>query len=130
MTRIARCACGALTATAEGDPVGQGVCSCTDCQWRTGSVIGVAAVFPEDRVAVAGPSRTWSRSNGESGTTTTFHFCPTCGSTVYWKPGWRDGVLLVAVGCFADKAFPVPKIAVYGERRPAWVCLSDTIEET
>lgn len=127
--REARCHCGALTVTADGDPVRGGICSCLDCQWRTGSVIGVAAVFEADQVTPRGPSHTWSRSNGESGITTTFHFCPTCGSTVYWIPGWRDGWVLVAVGCFADPDFPPPKSAIYGERRPSWICLAEEIED-
>ena len=127
-TREARCHCGALTLAAEGDPVSVGVCSCLDCQWRTGSPISVAAVFPDDKVTMSGPSSTWSR-RGDEGYLSTFHFCPTCGSTVYWIPGWREKSVVVAVGCFADPDFPPPRMAVYGERRPAWICLAETIEE-
>jgi hypothetical protein len=31
-----------------------------------------------------------------------FHFCPSCGSTVYWEPARKPDMIGVAVGAFAD----------------------------
>ncbi len=56
--RHAACACGRLRVSCEGDPVRVSVCHCLECQRRTGSVFGVSARFPKDRVAVEGTSTT------------------------------------------------------------------------
>jgi hypothetical protein len=57
------------------------------------------------------------------------HFCPACGSTVYWEPQGIPDLVYVAVGAFADPDFPPPKISVYGERRHKWIQLPDSIEQ-
>jgi hypothetical protein len=51
----------------------------------------------------------------------TFHFCPDCGSTVFWKPERLPDLTAVAAGAFADPAFPKPTNAVYLETRHSWV---------
>jgi hypothetical protein len=53
----------------------------------------------------------------------TYHFCPTCGSTVYWEGQGFPGQVNVAIGAFADPAFPSPTIAVWGETRHPWMSL-------
>ena len=53
--------------------------------------------------------------------TVTFYFCPHCGSTVYWEPRRKPEIVAVAVGAFADPAFPAPSQAVYAEHRHIWV---------
>jgi hypothetical protein len=111
----------------EGDPLMQGVCSCLDCQWRTGSVISVNAGYPADRVVLKGEVREFRRSS-DNGNEVVFRFCPACGTTLSWDLA-TPGVVVIAVGCLTDRDFPTPNIAVYGHRRPDWVCLADTIPE-
>jgi len=48
----------------------------------------------------------------DSGQPVTFHFCAVCGSTVYWEPHRKPEMIAVAVGAFADPAFPPPLQAV------------------
>jgi hypothetical protein len=62
----------------------------------------------------------WTRT-AESGNALTFRFCPVCGSTVYWTGTGFPGLVAVAIGAFADPAFPPPTIAVWEECRHAWV---------
>jgi hypothetical protein len=69
---------------------------------------------------VAGDAKAYSRSS-DSGYTVSFYFCPHCGSTVYWKPDRKPEMVAVAVGAFADPAFPAPSQAVYAEHRHRWV---------
>ena len=57
----------------------------------------------------------------DSGFPVTFHFCPDCGSTVFWEPQRTPGKIAVAVGAFADPAFPAPTKAVHAEHRHAWL---------
>jgi hypothetical protein len=51
----------------------------------------------------------------------TFHFCPVCGSTVYWEAQGFRSFLVVAIGTFTDTTVPPPSIAVWKEARHPWV---------
>lgn len=96
------------------------LCHCRDCQRRTGSTYGVAAFFARADVTPQGTSRSFIRQS-DSGHTITFHFCPDCGSTIYWEPSRKPELIAVAVGAFADPAFPAPTRAVYEQYRHPWV---------
>jgi hypothetical protein len=39
----------------------------------------------------------------------TFHFCPECGSTLFWEPERIPQPIGVAVGAVADPSFPQPE---------------------
>ncbi|WP_307720374.1 MULTISPECIES: GFA family protein [Bradyrhizobium] len=86
MARLATCACGQLRVTCQGEPTTVALCHCLECQKRTGSTYGVAAFFPRADVEPQGEAREYSRIGG-SGSAVVFHFCPNCGSSVYWEPG-------------------------------------------
>ncbi len=45
MTKVAQCNCGALKAEVPDGPLAVVACHCTDCQRRTGSVMGVGAYY-------------------------------------------------------------------------------------
>ena len=119
-TRTAACACGQLRISCAGEPQRVSVCHCLDCQRRTGSAFGVAAFFPRGAVTPEGRQHT-NRRVADSGRGLTFHFCPDCGSTVFWEPEFRPDSIAVAVGGFADPSFPQPEKAVYEERAHPWV---------
>jgi hypothetical protein len=95
------------------------MCHCLACQRRTGSAFGVQARFPRDKVSIAGRATRYVRT-ADSGNQITFHFCPDCGSTVYYQLDQVPDVIAVAVGAFADPAFPAPRVSVYEARRHAW----------
>jgi hypothetical protein len=118
MKRTATCACGQLQITCVGEPVMISQCHCLDCQKRTGSTYGVAAFFSREDVKAEGQSRTFRR-DADSGFAVNFRFCPHCSSTVFWEP--KPDAIGVAVGAFADPAFPAPTQAVYEKHRHAWV---------
>ena len=104
-TRRATCSCGQLHLTIEGEPSRISMCHCLECQRRTGAVISNQARFRREQVTFAGKAATWMRT-AESGKALTFHFCPTCGSTVYWESEGFPGYLAVAIGNFADQISP------------------------
>lgn len=118
--RTARCACGALRALCRGEPVKVSLCHCTACQRRTGSAFGIAAFFPRAAVVAEGESRTFERPS-DSGFPVRFHFCPTCGSSVFWEARRMPDLLAVAVGAFGDPDFPAPQQAVHRESRHRWL---------
>lgn len=122
-TRHAACNCGQLHLTVEGEPVRISVCHCRECQRRTGAVFASNARFPREQITVAGQATEWTRT-ADSGNALTFRFCPVCGATVYWTGTSFPGLVAVAIGTFADPAFPPPKVSVYERARHPWVALS------
>src|SRR5690349_21506824 len=107
MSRKAACSCGQLHLICDGEPVRVSLCHCHACQRRTGSVFGVQMRFPRAKVRIEGRSNTWVRV-GDSGGTATFHFCPACGSTVYWEFKEMPDFVATAYGAFAGEAVPAP----------------------
>ena len=79
-------------------------------------------VLSHGEVTFAGKATAWMRT-AESSNALTFHFCPICGSTVYWEGEGFPGYIAVAIGNFADPNFPAPTIAVWEESRHPWVSL-------
>lgn len=122
-TRIACCACRRLQLTVEGEPTFVSACNCTECQRRTGSVYGVGAYFTGAQViSLVGETRSFTRIS-DGGRPVQFHFCPNCGSSVYWTGLDRpvsEGVG-IAVGCFADPAFPAPQLIAWCASAHGWV---------
>ena len=124
--REARCCCGALRAVAVGDPAAVVICHCTECQRRTGSVMGVSAYYPRESVKTSGPAASFTRP-GQSGGGFTQHFCPTCGTSLYWEAELRPGLIGIAVGAFVDSSFPAPTRSVWEEHKHRWVELGAEI---
>ena len=119
-TRKASCSCGQLSVTFKGpDPERISMCQCNACQKETGSVFSVQARIPREQVTIEGESSEWTRPS-DSGGPVTSHFCPECGSTVYWEMAAAPDIFLVAVGAFADPTFPPPKISGYEKYGHPW----------
>ncbi len=119
--RRATCQCGQLAITAAGDPDFVIACNCLKCQQRGGAPFGLAGYFPKDRItAYEGEVKTFSRP-ADSGRRITNHFCPECGTTVYWSLEMRPDHLGIAAGCFADPSFPAPVRTIWTENKHHWV---------
>ncbi len=126
--RHASCQCGALAIRCLGEPLKVSLCHCTQCQKRSGSLFGVAAFFPAERVEqLSGDARTYSRAS-DSGFDVSFHFCPACGTSLWWEPERMPGLVAVAVGAFADRNFPMPDQAVWSEASHPWLELPEEVE--
>jgi hypothetical protein len=80
----------------------------------------VAAFFPRQAVAKSGEASRFERGS-DTGSPVAFHFCPTCGATVFWEPARKPDAIAVALGAFADPTFPCPTQEVYVNRRHPWV---------
>jgi hypothetical protein len=81
----------------------------------------VTAFFPAERVQEVGEGRTYRRV-AESGAVLDYRFCPSCGTTVWWDPQARPGVVAVAAGCFAAKDFPgAPQRLIWADFKADWV---------
>ena len=127
--RTASCSCGQLTAKVTGEPVRISICHCLACQRRTGSPFAEQARFPREDVTVSGTSTEFIRV-GDEGPGAKFHFCPKCGTTVYYEllDPEMSAFLAIPVGAFADPAFPTPRVSVYEGRKHKWVIVPPEAE--
>src|SRR4051794_253573 len=90
-TRTGRCGCVRAEITVESEPVRVIVCHCDYCQRRSGSVFATSGQWAESSVVSVNGETT--RYNGFeldgapspiSPDGISYHFCPTCGSMLYW----------------------------------------------
>jgi hypothetical protein len=127
--RDAACHCGQLRLEVEGDPFVVSMCHCLACQRRTGSAFGMQAAFTPDQVEIVGRFEDYSRiSDEEDRKEHVFHFCPDCGSQVFYTEPDEPDLIVVSVGSFADPTFPPPTESGYDSRRHPWVRLPDSIQ--
>jgi len=120
-TRTASCRCGQLKATVTGEPVRLSVCHCLNCKKRSGSAFAVQARWPAEQVSIDGRSNTHVM-RGDSGNPATFHFCPECGSYVYYDiSGKFEGLIAIPLGTFDDPYFGPPAYSVYEGRKHDWL---------
>ena len=129
-TRTSRCNCGQLSLAYDGpDPARVSVCQCYECQRRTGTMYSVQTRLPKDQVTIEGRSTTGTfpsdsgkpvtyRSCDSGGAT--YHFCPECGSTVYWEISIAPDFVGVGVGGFTDPTFPPPVISGFEAYGAPW----------
>ncbi|MCS0659595.1 GFA family protein [Massilia terrae] len=117
---MACCSCGQLSARVIGEPVRVSVCHCLACQRRTGGPFAQQARFRRENVTVTGESNEFVRV-GDDGPGARFHFCGTCGSTVYYEILALSEYLAIPVGAFADPDFFPPTVSVYESRMHKWV---------
>jgi hypothetical protein len=120
MKHSSSCTCGNVKLIAESDPYRVSICHCFACQKRTESVFGVQARFKRSGITVEGKTTEYVRE-ADSKNMITFHFCPTCGSTVYWFLASQPDMIGTGVGNFTDTKFPTPTVAVFEHRKHDWV---------
>jgi hypothetical protein len=129
-TRTASCRCSRLKATATGEPVRVSVCHCLNCKKRSGSAFAVQARWPKGQVAIEGESKTFVMV-ADSGNRATFHFCPECGSDVYYEiDGKFNDLVAIPVGAFDDPYFAAPRFSVWEKRKHDWVEISGEVEHS
>ena len=119
-THTGSCRCGQLRVVARGDPVRVSICHCLACQKRTGSAFSAQARWPAECVEVEGESRQWTRI-ADSGQTTTYHFCPECGSTVHYGGGNFAELVAIPLGALDDPYVEAIDYSVWEQRRHGWV---------
>jgi hypothetical protein len=127
-TREATCHCGQLRLEVDGDPFVVSICNCLLCQRRTGSAFGMQAGFRAEQVEVVGRYSDYERVSDEADRKAhVFHFCPDCGSQVFYTEPDEPDLVVVSVGAFADPSFPAPTESGYDSRRHTWLRLPESI---
>ncbi|MEM9860089.1 MAG: GFA family protein [Myxococcota bacterium] len=125
MKHRATCACGQLQVSVDGELTRASLCHCHQCQKRTGSAFGYQVRVARSEVTVSGRSTAYER---KAEGVVTLHFCPVCGSTVYWTLDGLPDDVVIAAGAFAGVSTPPPPtFSVYEARMHPWVILPDSV---
>jgi hypothetical protein len=74
----------------------------------------------KSEVRIEGQDKIYARM-ADSGFEIRFHFCPNCGSSVFWEGDRGPDYYGIAVGCFADPNFPPPVYSAYEEAMHPWL---------
>ena len=86
------------------------------------------AGYKAHQVQVTGRFDDYSRISDEADRKEhVFHFCPECGSQVFYTEPTEPDLVVVSVGSFADPSFPPPTKSGYDSRRHPWVQLPDSV---
>ena len=124
-TRTAQCVCGALRITVEGEPSHVNICSCDDCQRRSGSVFQTSVVFADSQIKDYSGERSMFTRGTDRGSEVTMEFCPTCGVSLLFRISDLDRRVLIHGGCFADPDLPTPTHVWFPEKAHPWVVLPE-----
>ncbi|WP_456320192.1 GFA family protein [Paraneptunicella aestuarii] len=123
MIRTAKCCCGKTSIRVSGEPKVHAVCHCLNCKKRTGSAFGISAYFRDEQI---------QQQEGETSiyqvdkpSSQYRHFCPHCGTTLFWKVELFPGLTGVAGGCFAEQPLPEPVYTASNEHKLDWCRLPE-----
>jgi hypothetical protein len=83
-------------------------------------VFGVGAYYQRDQIRIFGQSSVYERDAAEGRKFRT-HFCPVCGSSLYWDTDRHLTLVGVAVGGFGEPEFPAPSRSVWEQTMHQWV---------
>ncbi|MEM7608196.1 MAG: GFA family protein [Myxococcota bacterium] len=105
------------------------MCSASDRHQRRAfgpSVSLPEGAFPPFQTAIISGRSTAYERKAEG--VVTLHFCPVCGSTVYWTLDGLPDDVVIAAGAFAGVSTPPPPtFSVYEARMHPWVILPDSV---
>lgn len=128
MTYGGRCACGAVCATIDAEPVAVRQCWCRQCQQLAGGAASTNAMFPTDAVTLTGELSTHSYV-AASGNTIHHGFCGRCGTPVWGYSDARPHFRAFRVGFLdADNGLK-PQMAIWLDDAPDWAAIDPGLEQ-
>lgn len=121
----AACACGGARLAVKGPALSMFLCACTDCQKETGTGHSAAILVKAADATVKGTLKPFSRP-AASGATTTRHFCPDCGVTLFAQSSRAPATILIPAGLLAFEGF-APNQVIFARSHADWDTLPDAI---
>jgi hypothetical protein len=116
-----RCLCGAVTYSADAEPVVQAVCHCTDCQRQTGNPFSVIVAVPRAAFDVEGSTLASFVTTGEDhGGDTERNFCSACGSPVFSIAAVAPGLTFIKAGSLDDASWLEPAVEAWTRSAQPW----------
>jgi hypothetical protein len=116
-----RCLCGAVTYSADAEPVVQAVCHCTDCQRQTGNPFSVIVAVPRATLNVEGSTLASFATTGEDhGGDTERNFCSACGSPVFSIAAVAPQLAFIKAGSLDDASWLEPAVEAWTRSAQPW----------
>jgi hypothetical protein len=113
--------CGAVTYSADAEPVAQAVCYCADCQRQTGNPFSVIVGVPRAAFSVEGETLASFSTTGEDhGGETQRHFCSACGSPLFSFAAVAPELAFIKAGSLDDASWLVPAVEVWTSSAQPW----------
>ncbi|MCX8475650.1 MAG: GFA family protein [Sphingomonas sp.] len=122
-----RCACGAVTATIEGEAFAVRQCWCRQCQQIAAGSPTANAMFATDAVALQGELASTSYT-AASGNTLTQSFCGKCGTHVMGQSSARPQFRTIRLGFIDTPNDLAPQVAIWTDDAPAWAVIDPALE--
>ncbi|MBW8785181.1 MAG: GFA family protein [Novosphingobium sp.] len=123
----ARCACGSVTATIRGEPVGVRQCWCRQCQQISAGGATTNAMFRVADIELNGELATHGYL-ADSGNTLTQSFCPTCGTAVMGRSSARPHLRTLRFGFLDEGHGLAPTAAIWLDEAPPWATIDPALE--
>jgi len=128
MAYTGRCACGAVTAQINGEPLAVRQCWCRQCQQIAAGGATTNAMFLTAEVALSGETATHGFT-AASGNTVTQHFCPTCGTPIFGQSSARPHIRSLRFGFIDEPHGLRPTAAIWLEDAPSWAMIDPSLEQ-
>ena len=127
MTYRGSCACGAVTATISGEPVGLRQCWCRQCRRIAAGSPTTNAMFATADIAIEGTLASHIYV-AASGNTLTQSFCPQCGTHVMAASSARPQFRTIRLGFLEEPHGLAPQMAIWLDEAPEWASIDPELE--
>lgn len=126
---VSSCECGQLSISLSGEPDWVNACACRNCQKRSNGPLTLGLWFRRDRIlGTTGESQVFRRST-DKGNEAERHFCPRCGSTVFWFISLLPNRVGVNWGGTQQPTEIRPSQLVWSRSFPRWLELKESVPQ-
>jgi hypothetical protein len=120
------CQCAAVRYSVEGEPAHVAFCHCSDCRRSSGAPVVVWAAYPTDGFTLMQGTPTAYSSNGDAQR----HFCPTCGTGLYYiNEAVLPGLVDIQVASLDSPDALQPRAHIQIAERVGWMENAATLPE-
>jgi hypothetical protein len=112
-----RCLCGAVTYSADAEPVVHAVCYCADCQRQTGNPFSVVVAVPRSDLSVEGSTLASFVTNDGN---TERSFCSACGSPIFSAAAEAAQLAFIKAGSLDDASWVEPAVEAWTSSAQPW----------
>ncbi|MEE4454482.1 GFA family protein [Novosphingobium resinovorum] len=118
MTLAGGCQCGAVRYQVSGEPAHVAFCHCVDCRRSSGAPLMAWAAYPAAGFALTLGAPARYSSNGDA----VRHFCPTCGTGLYYvNEAALPGLVDIQVASLDEPAELPPQAHIQVAERVDWM---------
>lgn len=122
------CQCGAVRYVLRRESIACYACHCRECQKQSASAFGLSLPFARDELELTGEVATWRRPT-DSGSFTTGHFCPACGSRLFHVSDRTPARANLKAGTLDDTSDLRARFHIWTSRKQPWIVLPDDVPQ-